>query len=153
MVLTAPTFQTSVPTGLVTARLPLTVKLLGEDDWTVAENSGRASEMRTFTVAEATSGIVQVYVPVFAVEATITVEVAKLSVEYSSFTLGMFPSVDHVIVVGSPTVKVWPPFGAVTVTVPVIVKAASETSVRAAFAVSVTLTFAVVAIASGIVHV
>ena len=86
-------------------------------------------------------------------DAMIRIQVEPPSVEYSSFTVGMFPSVDHVIVVGSPTVKVWPPFGAVTVTVPAIVKGLSDTSVRAAFAVSVTLTFAVVAIASGIVHV
>src|SRR5437870_694775 len=52
----------------------------------------------------------------------IRVQVEPPSVEYSSFTVGMFPSVDHVIVVGSPTVKVCPPFGAVTVTVPVTVK-------------------------------
>jgi len=90
---------------------------------------------------------------VLVVDAMIRVQVEPPSVEYSSFTVGMFPSVDHVIVVGSPTVKVWPPFGAVTVTVPVIVKAASEPSVRVALAVSVTLTFAVVAIASGSVHV
>src|SRR5947209_1207904 len=60
MVLTAPTLQTSVPIGLVTVRLPLTVKALGEDDRTVAENSGRASDTRTLTLAEARSGIVQV---------------------------------------------------------------------------------------------
>jgi hypothetical protein len=58
IVLTSPTFQTSVPTGLVTVRPPLIVKVLGEDDRTVAENSGRASETRTLTAAEATSGIV-----------------------------------------------------------------------------------------------
>src|SRR3989442_919595 len=73
-------------------------------------------------------------------------------VEYSSFTLGMFPRVDQVIVIGSPTVKIWPPFGAVTVTAPAIVKAVSETSVRAGLPVSVTRTFVVVLIASGTVQ-
>src|SRR3989441_453156 len=131
-VLTTPTFQTSVPTGLVTLRPPLTVKVLGEDDWTVAENSGRASEMRTFTVAEATSGIVQVYVPVFAVEATITVEVAKLSVEYSSFTFARLPVLVQAIVAELPTVKIWPAtmpgVGLWAAIVPLTVKFASETS-------------------------
>ena len=87
-----------------------------------------------------------------AVDAVISAQVEPPSVEYSSFTVGMFPSVDQVIVSGSPTVKVWPPFGAVTVTAPAIVKAVSEVSVRAGFTVSVTRTFAVVAIASGIVQ-
>ena len=86
------------------------------------------------------------------VDAVIRVQVEPPSVEYSSFTVGMFPSVDQVIVIGSPTVKVWPPFGAVTVTVPAMVKAVSEVSVRAPFVVSVTRTFTVVAIASGIVQ-
>ena len=86
------------------------------------------------------------------VEAVISVQVEPPSVEYSSFTLGMFPRVDQVIVIGSPTVKIWPPFGAVTVTTPAIVKAVSETSVRAGLPVSVTRTFAVVLIASGTVQ-
>ena len=86
------------------------------------------------------------------VDAVISVQVEPPSVEYSSFTLGMFPRVDQVIVIGSPTVKIWPPFGAVTVTAPAIVKAVSETSVRAGLPVSVTRTFAVVLIASGTVQ-
>ena len=132
MVLTAPTFQTSVPTGLDTVRLPLTVKVLGAVDWTVAENSGRASEIRTLTVAEATSGIVQLYVPVFGVEATITVEVAKSSFEYSSFTFAIVPVVAQAIVAELPTVRTspatMPGVGLWAAIVPLTVKFASETS-------------------------
>src|SRR2546427_10428263 len=89
IVLTCPTLQTSVPTGLVTLRPPLTVKVLGEDDWTVAENSGRVSEIRTLAGEEATSGTVQLYVPVFGIESTITAEVAKLSCPYSGLTFAL----------------------------------------------------------------
>jgi hypothetical protein len=89
---------------------------------------------------------------VLAVDAVISVQVEPPFVEYSSFTVGMFPSVDQVIGIASPTVKVWPPFGAATVTVPAIVKGTSEISVRAGLPVSVTRTFAAVVIASGIVQ-
>ena len=60
IVFTCPTLQTSVPTGLVTVSPPLTVKVLGADARTVAENSGRASETRTLTAEEAVSGSVHV---------------------------------------------------------------------------------------------
>src|SRR2546427_133314 len=60
IVFTCPTLQTSVPTGLVTVSPPLTVKVLGTDARTVAENSGRASETRTLTAEEAVSGSVHV---------------------------------------------------------------------------------------------
>src|SRR2546425_823465 len=72
------------------------------------------SETRTFTVAEIASGIVQVYVPVFGVDATITVEVAKSSFEYSSFTFGMVAVLVEVIGLTLATVHCSPPFGLVT---------------------------------------
>src|SRR2546427_13287259 len=55
MVLTAPTFQTSVPTGLVTVRPPLIVKAALESSETVGS---AVLVTRTFTLVEARSGIV-----------------------------------------------------------------------------------------------
>src|SRR5256885_687540 len=55
MVLTAPTFQTSVPTGLVTVRPPLIVKAALESSETVVS---AVLVTRTFTLVEARSGIV-----------------------------------------------------------------------------------------------
>src|SRR5205807_9381255 len=55
MVLAAPTFQTSVPTGLVTVRPPLIVKAALESSETVVS---AVFVTRTFTLVEARSGIV-----------------------------------------------------------------------------------------------
>ena len=63
MVLAAPTVQTSVPTGLVTPRPPLIVKAVLESSETVVS---AVFVTRTLTFEEATSGIVQAYVPAAA---------------------------------------------------------------------------------------
>ena len=63
IVLTAPTFQTSVPTGLVTPRPPLIVKAVLESSETVVS---AVLVTRTFTLVEAMSGIVHAYVPAAA---------------------------------------------------------------------------------------
>src|SRR5437870_13296034 len=57
-----------------------------------------------------------------------TVEVAKLSTEYSSFALATVPSVVQVIVRSSFVIQRSPPFGAVTVKPARIAKFASEPS-------------------------
>ncbi|HEX9567885.1 MAG TPA: hypothetical protein VGA48_09875, partial [Thermoplasmata archaeon] len=53
---------------------------------------------RTLTVVEASSGTVQAKLPVLLTEAAISVAVAKLFLEYSSFTLGIVPAEVQVIV-------------------------------------------------------
>src|SRR5947199_10714018 len=81
-----------------------------------------ASVTRTRTVAEMSFGTVQANDPVFGVEAAIKIGVVKLSVEYSSLTLGIVPVVVQAIVRLSPTVQTSPPFGAVTPKAPRILK-------------------------------
>ena len=98
------------------------------------------SESRTFTVAEIESGIVQVYVPVFGVEAAITVEVTKSSFEYSSFTFATLPVLVQVTGWTLPTVHCSPPFGLVRARAPSILKAASERSFASGSLGSETLT-------------
>jgi hypothetical protein len=80
-----------------------------------------------------------------------SVQVAP-SGEYSSFTVGMVPTVVQLIVTPSPTVKAWPAVGAVTDKSPWIVKNALEMSVRVGAPVSVTRIFTLVEIESGTVH-
>src|SRR5712691_9943317 len=82
-----------------------------------------------------------------------TVEVAKLSTEYSSFALATVPSVVQVIVRSSFVIQRSPPFGTVTVTPAWIAKFASETSATALLFTSLTRIFTVEEIASGTVQV
>src|SRR2546425_330460 len=87
-------FQASPPFGVVTAKAPWILKFASE----LSEAFGSATSVtRTFTVVEIASGMVQVYEPVFGAEALITVAVAKLSLEYSSFTLATVPVFVQVI--------------------------------------------------------
>src|SRR5256885_16212269 len=80
------------------------------------------------------------------------VEVAKLSTEYSSFTLATVPRVVQVIVRSSFVIQRSPPFGAVTVKPAWIAKFASETSETALLFTSLTRILTVEEIASGTVQ-
>src|SRR5256712_11983483 len=81
-----------------------------------------------------------------------TVEVAKLSTEYSSFALATVPFVVQVIVRSSYVIQRSPPFGAVTVKPAWIAKFASETSETALLFTSLTRILTVEEIASGTVQ-
>src|SRR5437870_12041152 len=78
-----------------------------------------------------------------------TVEVAKLSTEYSSFALATVPFVVQVIVRSSFVIQRSPPFGAVTVKPARIAKFASEASATALLFTSLTRILAVEEIVSG----
>src|SRR5213078_1954836 len=119
------TFHFSPPLGL--RRVIKDVILKVASDRSFASGSV-TSATRTFTVAEIASGTVQVYVPVFGVDATITVEVAKSSFEYSSFTFAMVPVLVHVIDLTLPTAHASPPFGLDRARAAVILKGLSERS-------------------------
>src|SRR5207247_6225672 len=81
-------FRASPPFGAVTAKAPWILKFASE----LSEAFGSATSVtRTFTVVEIASGMRQVYEAVFGAEAQITVAVAKLSLEYSSFTFATVP--------------------------------------------------------------
>src|SRR2546427_12892079 len=81
-----------------------------------------------------------------------TVEVAKLSTEYSSFALATVPSVVQVIVRSSFVIQRSASFGAVTVKPARIAKFASETSATALLFTSLTRILTVEEIASGTVQ-
>src|SRR5207245_7888273 len=117
------TFHASPPLGLVTVTSDLILKLASETSFA---SGSVTSETRTFTVAEIASGIVQLYVPVFGIDATITVVVAKSSFEYSSFTFARLPVLVQVIGWTLPTVHCSPPFGLVSARAPSILKGLSE---------------------------
>src|SRR2546422_616813 len=87
--------------------------------------------------------MVQLEVPVLPVEAVITVAVAKLSFENSSFTLATVPEVVQVIACVAPTAQVSPPFGELTVNAARILRVASETSFTVASPASATRTLTV----------
>src|SRR5207244_9896342 len=109
--------------------------------------------IRTFTVEEISSGIVQAYVPGAAgVEAVIRIGVTKLSFEYSTFTLAIDPSRVQVILRVDPTVHASPPTGAVSASEPLTVKAAESAETVASVA-CFTRILIVLAIASARVHV
>src|SRR2546426_10933496 len=121
-----PTIQSSPRWGALTVIPPRILKLLSETS--LAEESA-ASETRIFAVVEIASGTTQPKLPVLAVEATITVAVAKLSVEYSSLTLGTEPVFVQVIDWLVPTAQTSPPFGAVRAKPPVSLNVASGEAV------------------------
>src|SRR5438552_13038986 len=81
-----------------------------------------------------------------------TVEVAKLSTEYSSFALATVPFVVQVIVRSSFVIQRSPPFGAVMVKPAWIAKFASEASATALLFTSLTRILTVEEIASGTVQ-
>src|SRR6266571_3680577 len=81
-----------------------------------------------------------------------TVEVAKLSTEYSSFALATVPFVVQVIVRSSFVIQRSPPFGAVTVKPARIAKFASEASATALLFTSLTRILTVEEITSGTVQ-
>src|SRR5207245_321401 len=81
------------------------------------------------------------------------ISATKLSLEYSSLTLGIVPEVVQAIVWVVLIFQPSPPFGVVTAKAPWILKFASELSVAFGSATSVTRTFTVVEIASGMVQV
>src|SRR5206468_7188942 len=120
-----PTVQSSPPFGALTVIPPRILKLLSEASLAVGSE---ASETRIFAVVEIASGTVQLKLPVLPVEVTITVAVAKLSVEYSSLMLGTEPVFVQAIDCVVPTAQTSPPFGAVRTKPPLILKAASEAS-------------------------
>src|SRR2546425_1021862 len=107
---------------------------------------------RTLTVVEALSGTVQAKLPVLPTEAAISVAVAKLSFEYSSFTLGIVPADVQVIVWADPMIQTSPPFGALTVRLPRILELPPEGSLAEASAALDTRTFTVAEIASGMIQ-
>src|SRR5256885_1344732 len=114
-------FQASPPFGVVRVKAPWILKFASE----VSEAAGsETSVTRTFTVVEIASGMVQVY----GVDATITVEVAKSSFEYSSFTLATVPVAVQVIGLTLPTAHCSPPLGLVTARAAVILKGLSDRS-------------------------
>ncbi len=141
-----PTVQSSPPFGALTVIPPRILKLLSEAS--LAEESA-ASETRIFAVVEIASGIVQLKLPALTAELTITVAVAKLSVEYSSLTLGTEPVFVQVIDWIVPTAQTSPPLGAVTAKPPLILKAASEASFVPGSFVSETRTLTVAEISFG----
>src|SRR5437773_840026 len=145
-----PTIQISPPFGALTVIPPRILKLLSEAS--LAEGS-EASATRIFAVVEIASGTVQLRLPVLAAEATITVAVAKLSVEYSSFTLAIVdPVVVQAICRVEPTTHSSPPLGAERMKPPRMVKLALESSKTVASAVLVTRTLTVVEALSGTVQ-
>src|SRR2546425_270690 len=118
-------FQASPPFGVVTVKAPWILKFASE----LSEAAGSETSVTlTFTVVEIASGMVQVYEPVFGVGAMITVAVAKLSFECSSFTFATLPVLVQVIGLTLPTAHCSPPFGLVTVRAPSILKGLSERS-------------------------
>src|SRR5439155_1297058 len=144
-----PTTHSSPPLGAERMKPPRMVKVALESSRTVAS---AVLVTRTLTVVAALSGTVQVKLPVLAAAAAISVTVAKLSFEYSSFTLGIVPDDVQAIAWVLPTVQVSPPFGATTMSPPWILKFASETSFASASAGSETRTFTVAEIASGMIQ-
>src|SRR5213593_4106915 len=144
-----PTTHSSPPFGAERMNPPRMVKLALESSETVAS---AVFVTRTLTVVEASSGTVQEKLPVLATEAAISVAVAKLFLEYSSFTLGIVPADVQVIVWADPIVQTSPPFGALTVRLPRILKFASEMSFVEASVTSETRTLTVLEMLSGIVH-
>src|SRR2546428_13630481 len=81
------------------------------------------------------------------------ISATKLSLEYSSLTLGIVPEVVQATVRVVLIFQASPPFGVVTVKAPWILKFASERSEAAGSEASVTLTFTAVAVALGMVPV
>src|SRR3989442_10523515 len=144
-----PTTHSSAPLGAERMKPPRMVKLALESSKTVAS---AVFVTRILTVVEALSGTVQAKLPVLATEAAISVAVAKLSLEYSSFTLGIVPVDVHVIVWADPMIQTSPPFGAVTARLPRILKFPSEASFAEASVASESRTLTVLEMLSGIVH-
>src|SRR6058998_661729 len=104
----------SPPLGAVTVREPTILKFASEVSTTV---TSAVLVTRTLTVELMLSGTVHAYVPAAAsVDAVISEAVAKLSVEYSSFTVAKVPALVQVMVFAVPTPQTSPPLGAVTVT-------------------------------------
>src|SRR2546422_8952345 len=87
-----PPVQSPPPFGAFTVIPPRILKLLSEASLAVAS---AASETRIFAVVEIASGTVQLKLPVLAAEATISVAVAKLSVEDWRLMLGAKRVVVH----------------------------------------------------------
>ena len=143
------TVHGSPPLGAVTVRAPRILKSALESSKTVESFT---SVTRTRTVAEMSFGTVQANDPVFGVEAAIKIGVVKLSFEYSSLTLGIVPVVVQVIVRLSPTVQTSPPFGAVRVKAPRILKFVFEVAKASELLTSLTLTRTVVEMLFGTVQ-
>src|SRR5437879_3563037 len=108
--------QRSPPFGAVTAKPARIPKFASETSATALLFT---SLTRILTVEEIASGTVQAKLPptllTLGVEAVISVAVAKLSREYSSFTAGMVPPETQVMGWGLPPDQTSPPLGAVTV--------------------------------------
>src|SRR5437867_383913 len=140
----------SPPLGAVRVREPTILKLASEVSTSVAS---ALLVTRTLTVGLILSGTVHAYVPAAAsVDAVISEAVAKLSVEYSSFTVANVPALVQVMVFAVPTPQTSPPLGAVKVREPLIVKLAFEMSLTLVSSTSVIRTRTVAEIASGTVQ-
>ena len=142
--------QRSPPFGAVTVKPARIAKFASEASATALLFT---SLTRILTVEEIASGTVQAKLPptllTLGVEAVISVAVAKLSREYSSFTAGMVPPETQLMVWVLPTDQTSPPLGALTVKNPSIRKVASEVSSTVASFTSLTRTLAVVVGSSG----
>ena len=114
------------------------------------------SVIRTFKVVPIASGIVQAYVKELAkVEAVITTVCSSSKnafLEYSSLTLANEPVLVQVMLLVLPTIQISVPFGAATVTEPLIVKLALDRSETVESATLVIRTFTVAEILSGMVQ-
>src|SRR3989454_7189813 len=123
MVWVEPTTHVSPPLGAVRARAPRILKFAG-DVWVTVVSLLRV--ILTLTVVEIASGSVQAKLPPAAGVDGVMVwmSVAKLSREYSSFTLPSVPAVVQVMFWVEPTPQTSPPTGAVRVSEPLMVKAA-----------------------------
>src|SRR5207247_11028773 len=102
----------------------------------------RTAATRTFTVEERSAGTVQAEEPVPGAEAVIRTSEAKLSFEYSRRTFGIVPLVVQIMFRAWPTVQSSPPFGALTVIPPRILKLLSEASLAEESEASETRIFA-----------
>src|SRR5437870_11074607 len=93
----SPTIQVSPPLGAVRAREPRILKFAG-DVWVTVASLLRV--IRTLTVVEIASGTVQAKLPPAAGVESVMVwtSAAKLSREYSSFTLPSVPPVAQAVV-------------------------------------------------------
>ncbi len=147
----SPTTHSSLPFGAVSCSLPLIRKLASDASVTSAFD---VSVTRTRSWSPIASGTAHSYVPNDAsTVAVITFgNVPPPSVEYSSFTSATLPTLVHVMFSSSLTYQISAPFGAVTVTLPLIMKSASDSSNTSEFPTSVTFTRTVVPMASGIAH-
>src|SRR3989441_11975231 len=113
------TSQASPPLGAVRTKPPWISNVAAGSSKT---ETSEASVTRTLTAEDMSFETVQAKLPVFGVEAAMRTAVAKLSLEYWSFTLAIEPTEVHVMDCADPTVNFSPPFGLFSVKAPWILK-------------------------------